>query len=60
METACFCSKLGRSNFKRKITFLIVETIFDFNLPEEAVFPNTGNVFFNECFIPGSGNGFSG
>ena len=28
-----------------------METIFDF-LPEEAVFPYSGNVFFNECFIP--------
>ena len=40
-------------------TILLVETIFNF-LPEEAVFPYSGNVFFNECFIPSSGNGFSG
>ena len=35
-----------------------VETIFNF-LPEEADFPCSGNVFFNEYFIPSSGNGFS-
>ena len=40
-------------------SILLVETIFNF-LPEEAVFPYSGNVFFNECFIPSSGNGFSG
>ena len=31
-----------------------------FFLPEEAVFSYRGNVFFNECFIPGNGNGSSG
>ena len=29
-------------------------------LPKKAVFPYSGNVFLNECFIPGGGNGFSG
>ena len=29
-------------------------------LSKEAAFSYSGNVFFNECFIPGSGNGFSG
>ena len=31
-----------------------------FFLSEKTVFPYRGNVFFNKCFIPGSGNGFSG
>ena len=28
-------------------------------LPEEAVFPSSGNVFFNESFIPAIGEEFS-
>ena len=43
----------------KRETTLLVETIFHF-FPEEAVFPYSGNVFFNKCFIPSSGNGFSG
>ena len=40
-------------------TIMLVETTFDF-VPEKAVFPCSGNVFFNECFISSGGNGFSG
>ena len=40
-------------------TTQLVETIFNF-LPGEANFPYSGNEFFNECFIPNRGNGFSG
>ena len=50
--------------------FLLLETMierrrnqwkpFSIFLPEEAVFLCSGNVFFNEYFILGSGNGFSG
>ena len=29
-------------------------------MPEKAVFRYSGNVFFNECFILGFGNGYSG
>ena len=39
------------NQFQQKNIFLLVETIFDF-LPEEAVFPHNGKVFFNECLIP--------
>ena len=34
-----------------------METTFDF-FPEEAVFLCSGNIFFNECFIPGSETDF--
>ena len=39
-------------NFNRKI-------FFQFFLLEEAVFLSSGNVFFNESFIPAIGEGFS-
>ena len=39
-------------NFNRKI-------FFHFFLLEEAVFLSSGNVFFNESFIPAIGEGFS-
>ena len=52
--------KLEGNQFLTKNLSLLVETSFFFFLPEEAVFPCRRKVFFNECFIPGSGNGFSG
>ena len=65
METVVFFLLLktmteirGESILIKKL-FLIVETNFNF-LPEETAFPYGGNVFFNECFVPGSGNRFSG
>ena len=39
------------NQFKKKNIFLLVEAISDF-LPEEGVFPYSGNVFLNESFIP--------
>ena len=48
-----------RGNLNRKI-FSCQWKPFSIFLPEEAVFPHSGNVFFNECFILDSGNRFSG
>ena len=49
--------KLGEINFKRKV-FCCQWKPFSIFLPEEAVFPYSGNAFFNECFIRGNGNEF--
>ena len=54
-------SKLG-SQFLKKNVFAPSENCF-FHLPDipgcEKVFPSSGNVFFNEFFVPASGHGFS-
>ena len=46
------------SNFKRKTFSCQWKSFSLIFLPEEADFMYSGNVFFNECFIPGSGNTF--
>ena len=52
-----YLSSGNRSHFKK--TFPCQWKPFSLILlPEEAVFPYRGNVFFNECFIAGSGTEF--
>ena len=51
--------KLGGINFNRKIFSCWLKP-FPIFLPEESVFQSSGNLFFNECFILGSGKRFSG
>ena len=51
--------EIRENQFKRKI-FSSWWKPFSVFLPEEAVFPYIGKVFFNEYFIAGSGNEFSG
>ena len=54
--------------FLFRVFFLLLDTMgvnfnskifFQFFLLEEAVFLSSGNVFFNESFIPAIGEGFS-
>ena len=71
METVCFNSelflccwesllKLEGTNLKEK-HFLLVEIVFFYFLARRnTVFHYGGNVFFNEYFISGSANEFSG
>ena len=47
------------NQFYQKNIFLLVGIIFDF-LTEEAVFPYSANLLFNECSIPCSANRTSG
>ena len=46
------------NQFNRKIFSCYWKPFSIFFLPEEIVFSYIGNAFFNECFIPGSGNRF--
>ena len=48
------------NQFLKKSIFLLVEPIFFDFLARRSSFPYRGKVFFNECFISGNGNGFSG
>ena len=52
--------KIRETNFKRKTFSCQWKPFSLIFLPEEAVFPYRGKVFFNDCVVPGSENGFSG
>ena len=68
VETVCFCSQIftvGVGNFRgnqfcKKNILLLEKTISLDILARRSTIFSSGNVFFNECFISGSGNGLSG
>ena len=52
--------KLLGTNFKRKTFSFWWKQFSSIFLSEKVAFPYRGNILFNECFIPGGGNAFSG